>query len=39
MQIATFELWGPRNGEKTPARFVTDWATCQDEVEELIRHL
>ena len=39
MQIATFELWGPRSGKETPARFVTDWATCQDEVEELIRHL
>ena len=39
MQIATFELWGPRGGKETPARFVTDWATCQDEVEELIRHL
>ena len=39
MQVATFELWGPRSGKETPARFVTDWATCQDEVEELIRHL
>ena len=39
MQAATFELWGPRGGKETPARFVTDWATCQDEVEELIRHL
>ncbi len=36
---ATFELWGPRGEKKTPVRFVTDWATSEDDVKALIELL
>lgn len=39
MRIATFEMWGPRGENRTPVRLVTDWATRQDEVDELVSHL
>ena len=39
MQTATFELWGPRRGKETPARFVTDWATRDEEISELTARL
>lgn len=39
MQTATFELWGPRKGKETPARFVTDWATRDEEISELTARL
>lgn len=38
-QYATFELWGPRGEKGTPVRFVTDWSTKEEEVDELIAHL
>lgn len=36
MRVATFELWGPRGEKETPARFVTDWATSDEEVAALV---
>ncbi len=32
-----FELWGPMLPEATPVRFVTDWATTEESIEELKR--
>lgn len=32
----TFELWGPRGEKETPVRFVTDWATREEDVDALI---
>lgn len=34
-EAATFELWGPRGEHETTVRFVTDWATSQDDVDAL----
>ena len=34
-KTATFELWGPRGETETPVRFVTDWATTEDDVRQL----
>ena len=31
----SFELWGARGTMETPVRFVTDWATSQDEIDGL----
>jgi len=39
MKVATFELWGPRGTFETPVRFVTDWATTDAEIDELLHHL
>ncbi len=36
---ATFEIWGTRRENLTPVRFVTDWATSKEEVEELLSYL
>lgn len=33
---ATFELWGPRGETETVVRFVTSWATREDDVDTLI---
>ena len=38
-QYASFELWGVRGKEKTPVRFVTDWATSEEEIDELVSYL
>lgn len=38
-QFATFELWGPRGETETPVRFVTDWATREEDVETFIAQL
>lgn len=35
-QHATFELWGPRGEKETPVRFVTSWATREQDVDALI---
>lgn len=35
----SFEIWGVRGEKQTPVRFVTDWATTKEEVEELISYL
>jgi len=35
MASATFELWGARAEKETPVRFVTDWATTDEEIEKL----
>lgn len=37
--VATFELWGPRGEKETPVRFVTDWATSEEDVERLSQAL
>ena len=34
-KYATFELWGPRGKESSVARFVTNWATTEDAIEQL----
>lgn len=36
LQSSTFEMWGPRGAKETPVRFVTSWATRQEDVEALI---
>lgn len=38
-KIASFELWGPRKDKETPVRFVTNWATREEDVNEFISHL
>lgn len=38
-QFATFELWGPLCPEETPVRFVTDWATKEDDIDNFIANL
>lgn len=38
-EYASFELWGPRGKQETPVRFVTDWATTESDVEELLSHI
>lgn len=35
-QNATFELWGPRGEKETVVRFVTSWATREEDVDALI---
>lgn len=35
----SFEVWGVKGATHTPVRFVTDWATTKEEVEELISYL
>ena len=36
---ASFELWGPHGQSATPVRFVTDWATTDSEISELLKLL
>lgn len=38
-KIASFELWGPKGETHTPVRFVTDWATTEDDINALIANL
>lgn len=38
-KVASFELWGPMGENETPVRFVTDWATTDDDVDALIAAL
>lgn len=38
-KIASFELWRPRKDKETPVRFVTNWATREEDVNEFISHL
>lgn len=38
-QFATFELWGPLCPKETPVRFVTDWATKEDDIDNFIANL
>lgn len=38
-KIASFELWGPRKDKETPVRFVINWATREEDVNEFISHL
>jgi len=37
MKSASFELWGPRGEYETPVRFVTDWATSDEEIKNLLK--
>lgn len=39
MKVATFELWGPRGEQETVVRFVTSWATREEDVDLLIASL
>lgn len=39
LQHATFELWGPRGKEETTVRFVTSWATSEEDVKSFISKL
>lgn len=39
LQHATFELWGPRGEKETVVRFVTSWATREEDVDTFIRLL
>lgn len=38
-RIASFELWGARGEKETPVRFVTDWATTDEDIDTLIAAL
>lgn len=38
-QYASFEYWGPRGEIETPVRFVTDWSTTEDDVDQFINLL
>ena len=35
-ESATFELWGPRGKTHTMVRFVTSWATREEDIDKLI---
>lgn len=37
--FATFELWGPRGDEESVVRFVTSWATREEDVDNFIAEL
>lgn len=39
MQYATFELWGARGETETVVRFITSWATREEDVDLLISYL
>lgn len=36
MKHATFELWGPKGEKESIVRFVTSWATKEEDIDELI---
>lgn len=38
-EFATFELWGPRGEMETPVRFVTNWATKEEDIDTFINNL
>ena len=38
-KTSTFEIWGTRGKEETTVRFVTSWATREEDVKELINEL
>lgn len=38
-QYATFELWGPRGKEESVVRFVTSWATPDEQIDALTARL
>lgn len=38
-QFATFELWGPRGERESTVRFVTSWATWEQQIDQLIARL
>lgn len=37
--FATFELWGPRGEQESTVRFVTSWATREQQIDQLIARL
>ncbi len=39
LKVASFELWGPRGETETLVRFVTSWATREEDVDALIAEL
>ena len=38
-EVASFEVWGVRGEKETTVRFVTDWATTEADIDQLIAHL
>lgn len=38
-EVVSFELWGPRCEKETPVRFVTDWATTEEDISTLLSAL
>lgn len=38
-KVASFELWGPMGESETPVRFVTDWSTTEEDVNEVIDNI
>ncbi len=38
-EYATFEVWGTRGEEETTVRFVTSWATSEEDVDDFIKLL
>ncbi len=38
-KVATFELWGPKGEKETLVRFVTSWATREEDIDSLINTL
>lgn len=38
-EYATFEVWEPVDAAHTAVRFATDWATSEEEVDELLKRL
>lgn len=39
LEVATFEYWGPRGEEESVVRFVTDWATPNEDIDKLLANL
>lgn len=39
LESATFEMWGPRGEKETPVRFVTSWATREEDIDALTAFL
>lgn len=38
-EIASFEYWGPKGEEESAVRFVTDWATTDEDIDTLLKAL
>lgn len=38
-KVASFELWGVPGEKETPVRFVTDWATTEEDIDTLLSNL
>lgn len=38
-EVASFELWGAKGEKETPVRFVTDWSTTEEDINEVLSHI